>query len=148
MASNEHSTLAESQLHNPKGFSTASNNSYLTLTFSNYTKTTWTWNGNSYDRTYTYLSIGGYHSSSGSVGTYYAKQFSADYHNWNQTVDPQDATNASVNSGRKWASMYSELVCPVGGSITNWKIMHSGTASADWDLELYKLSITVITTYR
>tara|TARA_R100001015_G_C4632372_1_gene195845 strand:+ start:1054 stop:1680 length:627 start_codon:yes stop_codon:yes gene_type:complete len=135
MASNEHSTLAESQLHNPKGFSTASNNSYLTKNSAG----SLSWADN---RTYTYLSIGGYHSSSGSVGTYYAKQFSADYHNWNQTVDPQDATNASVNSGRKWASMYSELVCPVGGSITNWKIMHSGTASADWDLELYKLSIT------
>ena len=33
-------------------FQNWSNNSYLTLTFSNYTKTTWTWNGNSYDRTY------------------------------------------------------------------------------------------------
>ena len=33
-------------------FQNWSNNSYLTLTFSNYTKTTWTWNGNSYDRTF------------------------------------------------------------------------------------------------
>ena len=33
-------------------FQNWSNNSYLTLTFSNYTKTTWTWNGNTYDRTY------------------------------------------------------------------------------------------------
>ena len=33
-------------------FQNWSNNSYLTLTFSNFTKTTWTWNGNSYDRTY------------------------------------------------------------------------------------------------
>ena len=33
-------------------FQNWSTNSYLTLTFSNYTKTTWTWNGNSYDRTY------------------------------------------------------------------------------------------------
>ena len=33
-------------------FQNWSNNSYLTLTFSNYSKTTWTWNGNSYDRTY------------------------------------------------------------------------------------------------
>ena len=135
MASNAHSTLAEAQLHNPKGFSTASNNSYLTKNSSG----SLTWQNN---RTTSLISVGGYHSSSGSVGDYYAKQFSADYHNFNTSVDPADATNGSVNSGRKWASMYSEFVCPTSGTIGGWKIRFRGTASADWDLELYKLSIT------
>ena len=55
MASNEHSTLAEAQLHNPKGFSTASNNSYLTKNSSG----SLTWQNN---RTTSLISVGGYHS--------------------------------------------------------------------------------------
>tara|TARA_Y100001937_G_C7124312_1_gene334156 strand:+ start:1074 stop:1706 length:633 start_codon:yes stop_codon:yes gene_type:complete len=135
MASNEHSSLEESQLHNPKGFSTASNNTVLSKNSSG----ALTWSSRTSIKC---ITIGGYHSSSGSVGDYYAKQFSADFHNFNQNVDPQDATNGTINSGRKWAHMYSEFVCPTSGSIVSWKIMHGGTASADWDLELYKLSIT------
>lgn len=135
MASNEHSSLAEAQLHNPKGFSTASNNTHLTK--NNSGELTWATN-----KTTQYISTGGYHSSSGSVGAYYGKQFSADYHNYSIVVDPADATNGTENEGRKWAHVYSEFVCPAAGNISSWKVMYGGTASADWDLELYKLSIT------
>ena len=135
MASNEHSSLADSQLHNPKGFSTASNNSHLTK--NNSGVLTW-----ADSKRIHLISTGGYHSSSGSVGAYYGKQFSADYHNYSIVVDPADATNGTENDGRKWAHVYSEFVCPSSGSISSWKVMYGGSASADWDLELYKLSIT------
>jgi hypothetical protein len=135
MASNLHSTLEEAQLHNPKGFSTASNNTHIIKNSSGNLE----WQTNN---TRHLISTGGYHSSSGSVGAYYAKQFPADYHNFNVVVDPADATNGTENEGRKWAHVYSEFVCHTSGSISSWKVMYGGTASADWDLELYKLSIT------
>ena len=135
MASNLHSSLDDSQLHNPKGFADAANNTYLTKNSGG----SLVWAGN---KTRHYISTGGYHSGSGSVGTCYAKQFSADYHNINVEVDPEDATNNSVNVGMKWAHMHSEFICCNSGTITKWVCMHGGSASADWDLELYKLSVT------
>lgn len=135
MASNLHSTLEEAQLHNPKGFSTASNNTHLIKNSSGNLE----WQTNNIRG---FISTGGYHSSSGSVGAYYGKQFSADYHNYSLVVDPADATNNTENEGRKWAHVYSEFVCPTSGTITGWKVFYGGTASADWDLELYKLSVT------
>ena len=135
MASNLHSSLAEAQLHNPKGFSTASNNTHLTKNSSG----NLSWASN---RVTSLISTGGYHNSSGSVGAYYAKPFSADYHNYTTVVDPQDATNNSENEGRKWGHMFSEFICPRSGTIASWKVFHGGSASADWDLELYKQTLT------
>ena len=138
MASNEHSTLDDSQLHVPKGFSTAANNTVLTKNSSGSLQ----WSNN---RSSTLISTGGYHSTSGAVGNQYAKQFSADYHNFNTQVDALDATNGSQNEGMKWAHMYSEFVCHSSGTVAGWRVMHGGSASADWDLKLFKLSVTTNT---
>jgi|TARA_R100000479_G_scaffold174785_1_gene123941 hypothetical protein len=138
MASNEHSTLDDSQLHVPKGFSTAANNTVLTKNSSGSLQ----WSNN---RSSTLISTGGYHSTSGAVGNQYAKQFSADYHNFNTQVDALDATNGSQNEGMKWAHMYSEFVCHASGTVAGWRVMHGGSASADWDLKLFKLSVTTNT---
>jgi len=135
MASNEHSTLDDSQLHVPKGFSGAANNTVLTKNSSGSLQ----WSNN---RSSTLITTGGYHSSSGAVGNQYAKQFSADYHNFNTQVDVLDATNGTQNEGMKWAHMYSEFVCHSSGTVAGWKVMYGGTASAEWDLQLYKLSVT------
>ena len=135
MANNLHSSLDDSQLHVPKGFTDAANNTYLTKNSGG----SLVWAGN---KTRHYISTGGYHNGSGSAGTYYAKNFSADYHNLNAQVDPLDATNNSVNVGMKWAHVHSEFICCNSGTITKWVCMHGGSASADWDLELYKLSVT------
>ena len=135
MPSNLHSTLEEAQLHSPKGFSTASNNTHPIKDSSG--NLAWATN-----KTTSLISTGGYHTSSGSVGNYYAKAFSADYHNFNTQVDPLDATNNSQNEGRKWGHMFSEFICPRAGTIVSWKVFYGGTASADWDIELYKLAIT------
>lgn len=135
MASNEHSSLADSQLHNPKGFSTASNNTHLTK--NNSGELTWATN-----KTTQYISTGGYSNSDAAAGTYLAKQFSADYHNFNITVVEDDADDGTVSLDMKWASMYSEFVCPTSGTIASWKIMHSGTSGITWDLQLWKVSVT------
>ena len=72
MANNLHSSLDDSQLHVPKGFTDAANNTYLTKNSGG----SLVWAGN---KTRHYISTGGYHNGSGSAGTYYAKNFSADY---------------------------------------------------------------------
>ncbi len=135
MASNLHSTLEEAQLHNPKGFSTASNNTHPIKNSSGNLE----WQTNN---TRHLITTGGYHSSSGAVDNQYAKQFSADYHNFNIAVDVLDATNGTENEGMKWGHMFSEYVCHTSGSISSWKVMYGGSASAEWELKLYKLSVT------
>ena len=135
MASNEHSSLADSQLHNPKGFSTASNNSHLTK--NNSGVLTW-----ADSKKIQLISTGGYANSSAAAGTYFAKQFSADYHNYNIEVVEDDSDDGTVSLGMKWGAMYSEFVCPSAGSISSWKIMHSGSSGITWDLQLWKVSVT------
>ena len=135
MASNEHSSLADSQLHNPKGFSTASNNSHLTK--NNSGELTWASSQRS-----SFFSTGGYSNSNAAAGTYFAKQFSADYHNYNIEVVEDDSDDGTVSLGMKWGAMYSEFVCPTSGTISSWKIMHSGTTGITWDLQLWKVSVT------
>ncbi len=135
MASNEHSTLDDSQLHVPKGFSGAANNTVLTKNSSGSLQ----WSNN---RSSTLITTGGYHSSTGAADNQYAKQFSADYHNYNIQVDVLDATNGTQNDGMKWGHMFSEFVCHASGTVAGWKVMYGGSASAEWDLKLYKLSVT------
>jgi hypothetical protein len=134
MASNEHSSLANDQLHVPKDFSTAANNTALVKNSSGALQ----WRS----REKQIITTGGYHTSSGAVDNQYAKQFSADYHNYNQQVDVLDATNGTENEGMKWAHMFSEYVCPASGTVAGWKVMYGGTASAQWEMKLYKLSVT------
>jgi len=134
MAANEHSALANDQLHNPKDFGTAVNNSMLSKDGSG----NLTWSASPAIQSH---SFGGYHSSSGAVGNYYGKAFSADHHNFSSQVDPLDATNNAINWGMKWAHMSSEFIFPSAGTVTGWKIMYGGTASADWDFEIWKHSV-------
>ena len=105
MASNEHSSLAEAQLHNPKGFSTANNNTHLTK--NNSGELAWVSSQRS-----SFFSTGGYSNSNAAAGTYFAKQFSADYHNYNIEVVEDDSDDGTVSLGMKWGAMYSEFVCP------------------------------------
>jgi len=131
MASNEHSSLDNSQLHVPKDFSTASANTVLTKNGSN----ALTWADDNLRRTQ-FVRVSGYASTTAT--TEYAPTFSGGTtHLWNTavtdpTADSQDAVAQAqlycLRAG--YINAFGGLVATTSGKTVNFKVYKGTPADA------------------
>ena len=139
MASNEHSSLEDSQLHVPKGFSTASNDTVLTKNSSGALQ----WQDDSLRRTH-FVRVGGYINATRSADEFAPNYAGGTYHEWeiavtDPTADAQDAiAQAQLYCTRDgYVSSFSGLVGGTNGRTVNFKV-YKGTpvdeSSASIDL--------------
>jgi hypothetical protein len=126
MASNEHSSLEDSQLHVPKGFSTASNDTALTKNSSGALQ----WQDDNLRRTH-FVRVGGAINRSRNV-VEYAPSFSANStSNWyavvtDPTTDAQDALQQA------------QLYCTRDGFVNSFSGLIGGTSGKTVSFKVYK----------
>jgi len=126
MASNEHSSLENSQLHVPKDFSTASANTVLTKNSSN----ALTWANDTLRRTH-FVRVGGFLSNVTSTSEFAPTYASGTTHLWNTvvtdgTADAQDAV------------AQAQLYCTRGGFIQRFSGVVSATSGKNVNFKIYK----------
>lgn len=125
MANNDHKSLANDQLHNPKDFSTANNNTFLTKDGSG----NLVWDSNSIYKS-DFVQLGGYYSSSSNDEM--TPQYSGvSTHNFNNVTN-----NPTDNGGEATQNSFAYAIR--GGYINNWEGYLSGTASKTFKLKVYK----------
>lgn len=125
MANNDHSSLANDQLHNPKDFSTANNDTILSKDSSG----NLSWADMKKLRS-DFVQLGGYYSSSSNSEM--TPQYSGvSTHNFN------NATNNPTDNGAE-ATQNSFAYAIRAGHINNWEGYLSGTAAKTFKLKIYK----------
>ena len=126
MASNEHSSLDNAQLHNPKDFSSASANTVLTKNGSN----ALTWANDNLRRTH-FVRVGGFLSGVTSTDEFAPTYAGGTTHTWNTVVT--DATADAQD-----AVAQAQLYCTRGGFIQRFSGVVAATSGKNVSFKIYK----------
>tara|TARA_R100000655_G_scaffold32659_1_gene64632 strand:+ start:12973 stop:13578 length:606 start_codon:yes stop_codon:yes gene_type:complete len=125
MANNEHSSLANAQLHNPKDFSTASNSTHLTKNSSG----ALTWADDIVNRTH-FVRLGGYMNKS--TTDMYGTTWAAGHHHVFDTV----VTDPTADAQEVVAQSF--LYCSRAGYLAAWKGAAAITSAKTCEFRIFK----------